>query len=230
MTSEPDRDPSTPSMYPSSDEAVEQAQEAMGPVERILKGLPVLRDYVDRELRREADRRLRETIAQGLEGQRQRLYDLQQRLLRQGGLRYLDDVDNAVQRLQILIDRVKHAGSGYAGLFDRVRVREEQLRALYRFDRALAQRVDEIRQAIDRLRRAVQEDREIHRAIDQLSEKVAELNRLLDRRSAALEDPELLQPENAPEVGPEWLAQPPEEIPDAEPSSEEDRSPPNPGP
>ncbi len=230
MTSEPGRDPSTPPPFQSSDEAVERAQEAMGPVERILKGLPVLRDYVDRELRREADRRLRETIALGLESQRQRLYDLQQRLLRQGGLRYLDDVDDAIQRLQTLIDRVKHAGSGYAGLFDRVRVREEQLRALYRFDRALAQRVDEIRQAIDRLRGAVQEDQEIHRAIDELSEKVAELNRLLDRRRAALEDPELLQPENAPQVDPEWLAQPSEEAPDAEPSPGEDRSPPSPGP
>ncbi len=218
--SEQDRDPSAPSTFQGSDEAVERAKEEMGAVERMLKGLPIIRDYVDKELRREADRRLRQTIAQGLEAQRQRLYDLQQRLLRGGGLRYLDDVDDVVQRLQILIDRVKHARSGYAGLFDMARIREEQLRALHRFDRALAQRVDEIRQAIDRLRTAVQEEQGIHRSIEELSEKVAELNRLLDRRNAAIENPDLLQQENAPEVGPEWLAGPGEAA-DTELSAEE---------
>ncbi len=194
----------------SSDEVVEQAKAQMGAVERVLKGLPIIRDYVDKELRREADRRLRETIAQRLEAQKQQLYDLQQRLLRSGGLRHLDEVDNAVQRLQTLIDRVKHASSGYAGLFDMTRIREEQLRALYRFDRALAQRTEEVRQAIQRLREAVQADEGINQAIDALSDKVAELNRLLDQRSAAVENPELLQEEIAPEVGPEWLSAPDE--------------------
>ena len=42
---------------------VEQAQANMGAIERLLKGLPGIRGYVDKELRRDADKRLRDAIA-----------------------------------------------------------------------------------------------------------------------------------------------------------------------
>ncbi|RME51019.1 MAG: hypothetical protein D6790_20485, partial [Caldilineae bacterium] len=114
-----------------SERFVDKAKEQMGAIERLLKGLPIIRGYVDKDLRREADRRLRQTIAAGLEAEKQRLYDLQKIFLRSGGLRYMDDLDGAVQKLQTLIDRIKTASYGYAGLLDAVKIREEQLNALH---------------------------------------------------------------------------------------------------
>ena len=38
----------------------------------------------------------------------------------------MDDVDDAIVKLQTLIDRVKTASYGYAGLFDAVRIKEAQ--------------------------------------------------------------------------------------------------------
>ncbi len=151
---------------------VEKAEEQREAIERLLKGLPVVRGYVDKELRRDADYRLRQTIAEELNAEKQRLYDLQQRLMQSGGLRHLDDVDGAVQALQTLADRVRTASYGYAGLFDAARIQEEQLDALHRFDVALATRTYEIREAIDTLRASIESGDDIESAIQALRAKI----------------------------------------------------------
>ena len=90
-----------------TDSFIDKAQEGMGAIERLLKGLPIVREYNDKELRREADQRLRQTLATELEQQKQRLYDAQKNLLRAGGLAYMDDAGGAIQKLQTLIDRIR---------------------------------------------------------------------------------------------------------------------------
>jgi hypothetical protein len=59
-----------------SDQFVDAAKERMGAIERLLKGLPGIRGYVDKEMRRDADKRLRELIAQELEVQKQALLEV----------------------------------------------------------------------------------------------------------------------------------------------------------
>ena len=117
-----------------TDSFVDKAEQSMGAIERLLKGLPLVREYNDKELRREADRRLRQLLVTELEQEKQRLYDVQKKLLRAGGLAWIDDADGAIQRLQTLIDRIKTASYGYAGLFAAVKIQEAQLDALHRFD------------------------------------------------------------------------------------------------
>jgi hypothetical protein len=188
-----------------SDSFVDKAKGEMGAIERLLKGLPIIRGYVDKELRRDADYRLRQTIVSELEAEKQRLYTIQQNLARGGGLRYTDRVDGAVQKLQTLADRIRTASYGYAGLFDAVRIREEQLDALHRFDVALAARTYEIREAISRLEEAINTKEGVDDAIDALTGKLTELNRLYDERHRAVLDPELLTGSNAPAVEDDWL-------------------------
>lgn len=192
---------------------VDKAKDEMGAIERLLKGLPIVRGYVDKELRREADYRLRQTIAGELDAEKQRLYTLQQQLMRSGGLRYTDDVDGAVQKLQTLADRVRTASYGYAGLFSAVKIREEQLDALHRFDVALAARTYEVREAIDQLGAAIENSEDIEAAIAALTAKLAELNRLFDERQRAVENPDLLE-SNVPAVDEEWMQAADQHAPD----------------
>src|SRR5262245_61164310 len=105
-----------------SDQFVDAAKARMGAIERLLKGLPGIKGYTDKELRRDADRQVRTLLAQELESEKQDLLAVQRTLLDGGGLLWLDNVDQAVQKLQILIDRIKTASYGYAGLFDAVRI------------------------------------------------------------------------------------------------------------
>lgn len=182
---------------------VDKAKENMGTIERLLKGLPIVRGYVDKELRREADYRLRQTIAGTLESEKQRMYDLQKKLLKGGGLLYMDDLDGAVTRIQKLADRVKTASYGFAGLLDAVKIQEDQLDALHRFDVGLAARTYEVQEAVDSLGSAVEAKTGIGDAIDSLTEKLGELNRLYDARHKAVEDPDALSA--APVVEKEWM-------------------------
>jgi hypothetical protein len=188
-----------------SESFVDKAKGEMGAIERLIKGLPIIRGYVDKELRRDADYRLRQTIAGALDAEKQRLYTIQQKLMGSGGLRYIDDVDGAVQKLQTLADRVRTASYGYAGLFNAVRIEEEQLDALHRFDVAMAASTHEIGQSIDGLNTSIDSKENIEGAINALNQKLVDLNRLFDKRHQAVEDPNQLTAESAPEVSDDWM-------------------------
>ena len=170
-----------------TDSFLDKAEESMGAIERLLKGLPLVREYNDKELRREADHRLRQLLVTELEQEKQRLYDVQKNLLRAGGLAWIDDADGAIQRLQTLIDRIKTASYGYAGLFAALKIQEAQLDALRRFDVALAERAQEIKERIEPIGgRRRQSANAIGPAIEAVNDTVTELQRLFDKRSQAI--------------------------------------------
>jgi len=175
-----------------SDQFVDAAKERMGAIERLLKGLPGIKGYVDKELRRDSDKQVRTLLAQELETQKQELLSVQRLLLDNGGLLWLDNVDQAVQKLQILIDRIKTASYGYAGLFDAVRIREEQLDTLNKFDQAMATRTVDIKMAIATLRKAATESGDIGDATRKLTDLLADLNNLYSKRYEAMLSPGLL--------------------------------------
>ncbi len=178
---------------------VDSAMEKMGAVERLLKGLPGIKGYVNKELRRDADKSLRTMIAGQLEEQRQALFGLQQKLMHGGGLQWMSDVDGVIQKLQILIDRVKTASYGYAGLFDAVRIREEQLDALNRFDTALAGRLVDLQKSVANLQNAIQNNENVGAVVAQMTGLLTDLNTLFNRRNEAVVSPDLLMdPSYAP--------------------------------
>lgn len=184
-----------------SDRYVEEAKKNMNALERLLKGLPGISGYVDRELRRDADKRLRNAIADQLEEQKRALLDLQKKLLGGGGLTLLGDVDSAVTKLQLLIDRIRTASYGYAGLFDAVRIREEQLKALNSFDVALAGRVVAVEERVKALAAAVTDQANFHAVSAQLADLLGELNNMFGKRQEAIIAPDLLTNAGyAPEV------------------------------
>lgn len=175
-----------------SQQFVDDAKARMGAIERLLKGLPGIRGYVDKDLRRDADKRLRELIAGQLEDEKATLYGVQNLLLEGKGLMWMDNVDSAITRLQLLIDRIKTASYGYAGLFDAVRIKEDALDALHRFDVAMAERVVDVRASITALHRAVRDGGDIGGEARRLIDLLGELNTLFGKRQDAILSPDLL--------------------------------------
>lgn len=175
-----------------SDQFVEAAQEQMGAIERLLKGLPGISGYVDKEMRRDADYRVRQMTYTELEKQKSVLLDIQNKLLKGGGLAWLDDVDVAVGKLQTLADRVRTASYGYSGLFSSVRIREDELNALHRFDVALMSEVAKVETAVTQLRNSLGDKNAIGGLIEQVIDTVVALTMLFDRRERAILSPELL--------------------------------------
>lgn len=156
-------------------------ESAYNKVEEMAKGIPGYKGYKDKEVRREADKLLRLQVARGLEEQRRRLNNVQLQLTNAGRLGVLVTLDRALMRLQLLIDRIKTASYGYAGLFDAVKVREKELDALYSFDAALLDSVDKVRALIDVVA-AAKNDEDVTKAGNALIEALEEINTTFSKR------------------------------------------------
>ena len=157
-------------------------QNAMGGFEELVKKIPGYSGYKEKEQRREADALLREHLAREFEAQWARTNDLKSQMLTGPALSQLDEMGRASRRLQTLIDKIKAAAQGYAGFFDAVKVKEEQLDDLYRFDNDMLSRVDDVADAIDAVQAALDEGDNVAAAVRQLNRLVDELIALFDRR------------------------------------------------
>ena len=160
--------------------------EALGGVEELVAKIPGYKGYKEKELRREADKLLRTQVANKLDDQRKRLSELQVLLVNQGQIQFVDDVDRAGMKLQHLIDRIRTASYGYAGLFDAVRVKEEQLDALYEFDGEMLDFVDEIASDVDQVSSAIAAREGVGEAVEDLVGVVAEANLTFGHRQEAI--------------------------------------------
>jgi hypothetical protein len=151
--------------------------------------IPGYRGYAERELRREADKLLRNYVAQAYETQRVRLLELQATLTRGKQLGTVGALERPVSKLQRLIDRLKTASQGYAGWFDAVSVQTEELDQLYQFDYALLAGSDELTAQVDALLQASKEGKDISAAIEDAGDLLEQLNQKLDGRMALITAP-----------------------------------------
>jgi hypothetical protein len=122
--------------------------------EELVGSIPGYKGYKERELRREADKLLRTHLAARFDEQRRRLVDVMAQLTNAGRLDETVALERANLRLQLLIDRLRTAAYGYAGLFSAVKIEQAELDALYEYDSSLASgadRVAEVASAIESL-------------------------------------------------------------------------------
>ena len=165
---------------------LETVQASQGGFENLVNKIPGYQGYKDKELRREADKLLRMELAAKFDDQRKRLTELQHQLISQAQIEFLDDLERAVMKLQLLIDRIKTASYGYAGLFDAVKVKEAQLDALYEFDNQMLSFVDEVAAGVDQVSSAITAREDIGEAITDLVSTVAEANLAFGHREEAI--------------------------------------------
>lgn len=116
---------------------------------KLLAKIPGFKGYIERGDRRMSDKLLREQIASEFENLYQRVSSLQRDLIREGQIEYIDDLEASAIKLRQFIDRVKTASYGYAGIFDAIKIKEEELDLVYQYDYALLALSDEVRSAID---------------------------------------------------------------------------------
>jgi len=154
-------------------QTVEDSRSAL---ERLMSNVPGYSGYKEKENRRAADKLLRDHLADQLGAQRRQLADLQLQLLDSGGLQMMDDLDRAVTKVQKLADTIRTASYGYAGLFDAVTVKEEQLDQLYAFDDSMLAHVSAIQDSIDALSEAIDADGDVKEAIKSVVTTAEEAN------------------------------------------------------
>ncbi len=159
-------------------DSLHQARAVRTPLERLGAAIPGFRGYLERELRREVDQLLRAEIAARIDSARQRV-QAHARTLPLTAAARLGRVSSLEKGLDRLANSLRHLGSGYAGLFDAVKIREEQLETLYRSDLALLESGDALLAAADRLGR--DED-----ALSELEVEADRLGAAMSARDAAV--------------------------------------------
>jgi len=157
-----------------------------GGLEKLVGSIPGYKGYKEKEMRREADRLLRETLARKYEEQWSRLNGVQKRLLSSGGIEYLDDVESAANKLRGFIDKLKTAAMGYSGFFDAVKVKEDALDKLYQFDNALSDGLLQVSGTIDGIEAAVAAKQGVPEAISRFDDQCRYLVTTLKQRKEVL--------------------------------------------
>lgn len=154
----------------------------------LLAKLPGLSGYMERGRRREADQLLRSTIAARLEIVRLELSNVQHQLLGDiaSGVEYAEDLDRADNLLMGLASKLRDAPQGYAGFFDAVKVKEEDLARLYHFDELMLNHTDQISADVAALNKAVSDGGDIRAALRDLNNDLREANQVFNSRQEVL--------------------------------------------
>ena len=162
----------------------------LGGLETLAAKIPGYTGYKEKEMRRQADSLLREHLAKQLGEQLSRAEDVAGQMLTGPGMMQLDDIGKGNTRLQTLIDKVKTAAQGYAGFFDAVKIKEDELDILHSFDEDMLARTDEITGAIDGIQTALDsgDDSKIAPAVRHYVSTVGDVSTSFDRRKEALLD------------------------------------------
>ncbi len=140
------------------DQIVQKIVGDTDPFKKILSYIPGFKGYVDRQNRRDEDKVLRDTIASRYEEQWQRISSIQQALISQGKIQWIDDIEAAAIKIRTFIDRVKRAPRGYSGLFDAVKINSAELSHIYQYDASLFALSEDLSRAIDHVEESMNSD------------------------------------------------------------------------
>ncbi len=122
---------------------------------KLLSKIPGFSGYIERGNRRMSDKILREAVANRYEELWQRLSGLQRDLISQGDILSVDDLEAAAIKLRQFTDRVRTASYGYAGFFDAVKIKEDDLARVYQYDLSLFELSDEVARGIDNVEASI---------------------------------------------------------------------------
>lgn len=160
----------------------DKIDDAMGGLEGLISRIPGYSGYKEKEQRREADTLLRDHLAREFEAQWKRINDLKSQMLIGPAMSHLDEIGRSGRKLQTLIDKIRAAAQGYAGFFDSIKIKEDELDALYQFDEDMLSKVDDVSTAVDSVQSALDNEDGIPAAIRSLTQTIDEVIGLFDRR------------------------------------------------
>lgn len=150
--------------------------------------IPGFAGYMERSRRREADQILRETLSARLEESRLQLSTVHQQLSRDivQAMDFAEPLGQADTRLMGLIGKIKDAPQGYAGFFDAVKIKEDDLAEIYAFDESMLAYADQVEADVNALEKATADNEDIGGAIRVLDQTLREANSAFTQRKELL--------------------------------------------
>jgi hypothetical protein len=159
-----------------------------GPLSRLLSKIPGFKGYMEKGSRRAADQLLRDTISGRLQQTRLELAAVQHDLSRDiiMGIEYAEPIGRADNLLMGLAGKIQDAPQGYAGFFDAVKVKEEDLARLYEFDEQMLGHAEQVTADVAALHKAVHDNGDLNEAISNLNYNLRAANEAFNSRQEVL--------------------------------------------
>ena len=166
---------------------VKRVDESKSNMERILGFIPQYHGYQNKERIRESDRLVREELSRRLGVALQRTEDSYNETVRQGkdGTRF----HSARLRMDSIREGIRHASYGYSGLFDPIKVKEEELKALIDFDASLLDTTQQVQDKAEKISSEVQSggpEAEVQKALADFGEMLVKLEDTFTQRKNAM--------------------------------------------
>ncbi len=147
------------------DQFFEKVTSQQDPFKKLMSYIPGFSGYIERQNRRDSDKLLRDTVARRFEEQWKRASQLQSDMVSNGMIAYVDDMEKASIQLRTFIDKITTAPRGYSGLFDAVKINENELQAIYQFDAAFFDLAEQIGHGLDNVEASLGDETALPAAI-----------------------------------------------------------------
>lgn len=166
----------------------DKIHEERGALGKLLSKIPGFRGYMEKKGRRDADQLMRDTISGRLQQTRLELAGVSHTLSRDivMGIEYAEAIGRADNQFMGLIAKIKDAPQGYAGFFDAVKVKEDDLERLYWFDEQMLTHAEQIQADVAALNKAAGEGANLDAAIVMLNQDLQNANQAFNRRQEVL--------------------------------------------
>jgi len=153
----------------------------LDPIKKILGKIPGFKGYIERQSRRDADKLIRDTLFNRFRELEGRVTQVERMFIDEGDIDFVDDLERAAIKLRTFADRIRTATRGYSGLFDAVKINEEELVKLYEYDAGMFDQADLVNSAIDNVEASVGTDG-IKAALRNLETAAAQAVKTFDHR------------------------------------------------
>jgi len=163
-------------------ELFEKVTGQMDFVKKLASYIPGFGGYIERQNRRAADKLLRESVADRFEELWKRTSNIQTDMVNEGMIALMDDMEQAAIQLRTFADKIRTATYGYAGFFDAVKIKEEELTQLYQYDLAFFDVAEQIGRALDNIEASMGDEDGLKAAIRNLISQTREAVNTFDRR------------------------------------------------
>lgn len=165
------------------DDFFQKVTSMQDPFKKLASYIPGFGGYVERQNRRDADKLLRDTVARRFDEQWKRTSQLQEDMVGNGMIAYVDDMEKAAIQMRTFIDRISTAPRGYSGLFDAVKINEKELEAIYQFDAAFFDLAEQVARANDNVEASMGDEAALPAAIRNLTSLARLANETYNKRS-----------------------------------------------
>ena len=165
------------------DDFFQKVTSMQDPFKKLASYIPGFGGYVERQNRRDADKILRDTVARRFDEQWKRTSQLQEEMVGNGMIAYVDDMEKAAIQMRTFIDRISTAPRGYSGLFDAVKINEKELEAIYQFDAAFFDLAEQVGRANDNVEASMGDESALPAAIRNLTSLARLANETYNKRS-----------------------------------------------